>query len=241
MINWRVYTVSAAVIIAVILITYLFWFAPEGERVEVKETKGLVDLPSPQTTGEISVEKGIARRRSIRSYSEKPLTLEQVSQLMWSAQGITGGGGEKRAAPSAGMTYPLELYIVVGSQGVKGLENGLYHYIPEKHQLERVFTGDLRRELADAALDQKWVEGAPVDVIVTAIYSRTTNRYGDRGRRYVHMEAGHVGQNLYLQSESLGLGMVVVGAFNDDKIQEVLKLPKRRKPLYIIPIGYPSE
>lgn len=241
MIDWKIYTISVALIIAAFLVTYLLWFAPDEAEVEREEVERVVNLPSPETEGEMSVEKAIAQRRSIRSYSEKPLTLEQVSQLLWSAQGITGPGGEKRAAPSAGMTYPLELYLVAGSEEVQGLDNGLYHYIPEGHELEKVLTGDLRKELADAALDQAWVEEAPVDIVVTAVYSRTTSRYGERGRRYVHMEAGHVGQNLYLQSESLGLGMVVVGAFDDGNVQEVLNLPKKRKPLYIIPIGHPSE
>ncbi|KXA93497.1 hypothetical protein AKJ64_00385 [candidate division MSBL1 archaeon SCGC-AAA259E17] len=241
MLDWKVYTVSAALLIAALLITYLFCFAPEGGEVDTEGGEGVVDLPSPETAGGMSVKKAIARRRSMRSYSEESLTLEQVSQLLWSAQGVTGSGGEKRAAPSAGMTYPLELYLVVGSEGVNRLDNGLYHYVPEGHELEKVLTGDLHQELADAALDQEWVEKAPIDIVVTAVYSRTTSRYGERGRRYVHMEAGHVGQNLYLQSESLGLGMVVVGAFDDGRVQEVLDLPKKRKPLYIIPIGHLLE
>lgn len=189
----------------------------------------------------MSVEEAILRRRSRRSYTDEPLSLHDISQLVWAAQGITEPATGKRAAPSAGATYPLEVYVVVGTNGVTGLADGVYRYNPVKHQLENVLKGDLRSDLADAALGQDWVREAPVNIVIAAVYERTTGRYGDRGIRYVHMEAGHVGQNLYLQAEARGLGVVVVGAFHDDQVQKLLRLPADEKPLYIIPVGHPAS
>ena len=234
----------AAVIVAVAILVglaavYLVWFRPNKEDKEVFPAFGVVDLPPPETTGVMSVEEAIARRRSIRSYTDEPLSLQDISQLVWSAQGITDPGRRFRAAPSAGATYPLEVYVVVGTNGVTGLAEGVYHYDPIEHQLENVLRGDLRSSLANAALGQGWVREAPVNIVIAAVYERTTGRYGDRGIRYVHMEAGHVGQNLYLQAVARGLGMVVVGAFHDDQVQALLQLPEDQKPLYIIPIGHP--
>ncbi|MCX8183284.1 MAG: SagB/ThcOx family dehydrogenase [Crenarchaeota archaeon] len=205
------------------------------------EAYGFVKLPSPDVIGRMSVEEAIQRRRSIRSYADKPLSLQDVSQLMWAAQGITDPARGFRAAPSAGATYPLEVYLVVGENGVTGLDEGLYRYDPYEHQLESILKGDLRSSLAEAALDQGWVREAPVNIVIAAVYERTTGRYGERGIRYVHMEVGHVGQNLYLQATARGLGMVVIGAFKDDQVQSLLKLPYEQKPLYIIPVGYPRS
>jgi len=217
---------------------YLLWPRPSREP-ELAGGTAVINLPPPETTGRMSVEEAIARRRSRRSYTEEPLSLQDLSQLMWAAQGITDPQTGKRAAPSAGATYPLEVYVVVGSGGVEGLAEGVYHYHPVGHRLERVLEGDVRSSLADAALGQAWVREAPVSIVIAAVYERTTARYGERGIRYVHMEAGHVGQNLYLQAEARGLGMVVVGAFLDDEVQRLLQLPPDQKPLYIIPVGRP--
>lgn len=205
------------------------------------EAYGFVKLPSPNVIGTMSVEEAIQRRRSIRSYMDKPLSLQDVSQLMWAAQGITDPARGFRAAPSAGATYPLEVYLVVGKSGVTGLDEGLYRYDPYEHRLESILKGDLRSSLAEAALDQSWVREAPITIVIAADYRRTTSRYGERGVRYVHMEVGHVGQNLYLQATARGLGMVVVGAFKDDQVQSLLQLPYEQKPLYLIPVGYPRS
>lgn len=155
-------------------------------------------------------------------------------------QGITDSAKKYRAAPSAGATYPLEVYLVAGSNGVNGLEEGVYLYEPDPHQLEKVLTGNRQPSLREAALGQSPVSDAPANIIITAVYERTKRRYGARGERYVHMEAGHVGQNLYLQAEVLGLGMVVIGAFHDNQVKKVLDLPEERDPLYVIPIGHPN-
>jgi len=201
-----------------------------------KETP--IKLPAPVTRGKLSLEQAISKRRSVRRFKNEPLTIPQLSQLLWSAQGITGTGGE-RAAPSAGATYPLEVFIVVGEQGVDGLGTGLYHYDSGNHSLSLHQTGDLRQKLADAALGQSAIGRCPINMVVCAIHPRTAYRYGRRGERYVHMEVGHVGQNVALQAVALGLGTVMVGAFQDEDVVKALKLEEQIRPLYIIPIGRP--
>lgn len=167
-----------------------------------------------------------------------PLTLAEVSQLLWAAQGITGPGG-KRTAPSAGALYPLELYIVSGK--VDGLPSGIYRYAPERHSLQGIAQGDRRRELCDAALGQSSIRTAAAVIVLSGVYDRTTVKYGERGIRYVHMEAGHAAQNIYLQAVPLGLGTVVIGAFRDEEVRKVMKMAERERPLYIMPTGKSSQ
>lgn len=193
----------------------------------------IIKLPLPKTKGEISLEETIQRRKSVRQYQDKPLTLEQISRLLWSAQGITDKMGRRRAAPSAGATYPLEIYLVKS--------DGLFHYRPEDHTITKTQEGDLRPQLARAALGQSFIEEAPANIVIAAIYHRTTGWYGERGIRYVHIEVGHVAQNIHLQAIALGLGSVAVGAFQDNAVKQLLKLPKDQDPLYIIPVGYAKE
>ncbi|NJD98623.1 SagB/ThcOx family dehydrogenase [Thermococcus sp. LS1] len=227
--------VSYMVILLVIVSSLLILVKPYLGRGGGETISGeVVLLPEPRLTGEMSLEEAIAMRKSIRSYRNEPLTLEQLSQLLWAAQGITHGN--KRSAPSAGATYPFEVYIVVGN--VEGLEPGIYHYDPFEHSLTLVKEGDYRRALQKAALDQKWVGNAPVDIVLVAFYERTTSYYGDRGIMYVHMEAGHIGQNIYLQATALGLGTVAVGAFYEDQVAEILGT--EGVPLYIFPVGVPG-
>lgn len=194
-----------------------------------------IRLPEPDTEGTVSVEEAVAGRRSVRDFSSRALSLEDVSQLVWAAQGVTGESG-KRAAPSAGALYPVELYVVAGR--VEGLEPGAYRYRPWRHELERVGTGDLRARLARAALNQRWVEEAPAVLVIAAVYERTSAKYGGRARRYVHMEVGAVAENVYLQAEARGLGTVLVGAFHDDRVADVLGLPDDHRPLGLMPVGH---
>ena len=197
-----------------------------------------IPLGQPNTKGQVSLEETISRRRSRRSFSAKPLTLTQVGQLLWCAQGITDEHSHKRASPSAGATYPLEVFIAAGEGGVDGLEAGVYRYVPSEHALVLSGAGDIRARVAKAALGQQFLAEAPLDLLVAADYERTTARYGERGIRYVHMEVGHVGQNLYLQAEALGLGTVVVGAFQDELVASAFGLPEELKPLCIMPVGH---
>jgi len=196
-------------------------------------------LPPPRLKGAMSVEEAIHKRRSKRDYSDEPITLEELSQLLYSAQGISEPANRLRTAPSAGGTYPLEIYVVVKEGGCATLEAGTYRYDPSQHALERSSRGDIHMELTAASLDQAWVRDAAINIIVAAVYERTTGRYGDRGVRYVHMEVGHAGQNIYLEATSLGLGTVVIGAFHEDQIQGLLNLSENCKPLYVIPVGRP--
>ena len=194
-----------------------------------------LSLPEPSTDGNMSVEKAISQRRSVRSFSQEPLTLEEVSQILWSAQGITEPRRNLRAAPSAGATYPLAVYLISGN--IQGLEEGVYRYAPENHSLNLVMKGDKRDSLYRQALSQSPVRDAPAVVVIAGVFERTTGRYGSRGENYVYMEVGHAGQNIHLQAEALGLGTVVIGAFSDSGVQDVLDFSRDMIPMYIMPVG----
>lgn len=191
-------------------------------------------LPPPRYESTVSIEEALHKRRSIRDYSDEPVSLAEISQLLWAGQGITGDGN-LRTAPSAGATYPLETYLVAGA--VRDLATGVYRYNPERHTLVKTIDGDKRAELAAAALGQAPVRKAAADIVFTAIYERTTAKYGERGIRYVHMEAGHAAENIYLQAGALNLGTVTIGAFDDEGVKKVLGLPPGEIPLYIMPVG----
>ena len=234
-------------------------------------------LPPPQLKGRVSLEEAIVSRRSVRRYRPEPLTLSQLSQILWAAQGITETR-KLRAAPSAGATYPLELFALVGEQTVIALANqisepftsyhsegkkrpknlvqdkphketvkqsldmkslpaGIYHYDVDSHSLGLHLQGDFRLNLARAALDEGFIATAPVDIVICALYTRTSYRYGRRGERYVHMEVGHVGENIHLQAVAIELSTVEVGAFDDEEVRKILGLEEQIKPLYIMPIG----
>lgn len=189
----------------------------------------VIKLPQPETKGKISVEEAIAKRRSVRSYRGAPLNNKELSQLLWAAQGITDAANGLRAAPSAGATYPLETYVAGAS--------GVFHYLPREHLLQRIAENDQRPALASAAFDQRWVREASAVIVFAAVAGRTTDRYGNRGLMYVHMEAGHAAQNIHLQAVALGMGSVPVGAFNEQAVAKALKLPADQTPLYLIPVG----
>jgi len=193
-----------------------------------------INLPEPHTDAGTSVEQALRLRRSVRTFAEKPLQLSEVAQLLWSAQGITSRDG-LRTAPSAGALYPLEIYLVAGS--VNDLPVGVWHYLPDNHRLEQLNDTDIRNPLAHAALDQAWIREAAAVVVFAAVYERTTRKYGKRGIRYVHIEAGHAAENLFLQAVSLDLNTVIVGAFRDDAIRNALKLPQDHVPLILMPVG----
>lgn len=193
-----------------------------------------IRLPEPKYDSNISIEKALLKRRSVRSYKDSPLTLAEVSQLLWAAQGITSPRG-LRTAPSAGALYPLEIYVVAGN--VEDLPDGVYNYMPDKHELARVVKGDKRTELCNAALGQTSVRNAAAVIVFSAVYGRTTVKYGDRGMQYVHIETGHAAQNVFLQTIPLNLGTVVIGAFYDDEVKKVLQMSDTEQPLYIMPVG----
>jgi len=185
----------------------------------------------------MSVAEALHKRRTIRLFASRGLDLQQVSQLLWATQGLTDPRGF-RTAPSAGATYPLEIYLVAGDRGVTGLAPGIYRYRPGDHALELTRKGDHRAPVARACLGQSWMAAAPVMVVFAAEFKRCTARYGNRGIMYTHMEAGHSGENLFLQAEALGLGAGIVGAFTDQALSQTLGLPREHEPLLVMPVGY---
>jgi SagB-type dehydrogenase family enzyme len=235
----------APLVLAMVLIALglgALFLAPRPQRQQASNTEPSAEriaLPSPDTGaepdgGSISLERALAERRSERDYVDRPLTLAELGQLLWAAQGITDARGY-RTAPSAGALYPLEVYVVVGQ--VEGLEQGVYRYLPDDHSVIRTGLGDRRQELAAASLNQTWVADGAVTLVIAAVYERITVRYGARGDQYVHMEIGHAAQNVYLQAAGLRLGTVMVGAFHDDRVSDVVGLPQDHEPLAIMPVG----
>ena len=196
---------------------------------DVAVSQGSQPLPSPATRATGSLAAALTARRSVREFSTQGITEEEVSQLLWAAQGITSPDG-LRTAPSAGALYPLTVSVA--------LPEGLRRYSPAGHRLERVSSRDVRAPLAEAAVGQTWIAAAPAVFAITGNVARTAAKYGDRAERYVHLEAGHAAQNVLLQATALGLGGVSVGAFDDDRVRELLDLDGEH-PLYLLPIGRP--
>lgn len=195
-----------------------------------------VKLPEPKRVGRLSLEAMLDQRRSIRELSDAELSLNEVSQILWAAQGISHAQGY-RTAPSAGALYPLELYLLAAK--VDGLTPGIYHYHPHAHSLSLIEKGDRRLQLAMAAYGQMWIQDAPVILVIAAEYQRTRVKYGKRGIRYVHIEVGHAAQNVYLQATALGLGTTMVGAFVDSSVAQVMELKDDHEPLAILPLARP--
>ncbi len=211
-------------------LAFLTLFPAEGD--------GAVErLPDPSADGGTFVEEALAGRRSVRSFTDEAPSLPELSALLWAAQGMTSDRGF-RTAPSAGATYPLTVFAVVGEGGP--LEAGVWEYLPEEGSVERILGGDVRDDLQAAALGQAWVGDAPLSLVIAGEYERTTGVYGDRGVMYVHMEAGHASQNVYLMCESLGLGTVCVAAFRDEELASAIGLPEELSPLYVMPVGHPE-
>jgi SagB-type dehydrogenase family enzyme len=196
-----------------------------------------IKLPPPATKGGMPLAEALKTRRTVRHFASRPLDLAQVSQLLWEADGLSDPRG-LRTSPSAGATYPLDLYLVVRERGVKDLPPGVYRYEVHDHALTLLPPGDFHASVARACLNQAWMTEAPVLVVITGEYRRCTARYGQRGIRYTHMEAGNVSQNLFLAAEALGLGAGIVGAFEDQALAQALKLAPAHEPLLVMPLGY---
>lgn len=212
-----------------------------------------IPLPDPRFDSQFSVEKALKTRQSVREYRDVPLSLTEISQILWAAQGFTRERKEPparwnpkyewqgglRTAPSAGALYPMEIYLLAGK--VEGLTAGLYKYLPKPHALKKVADVDKRKELCRATLNQPQVEKAPAVIVMAAVYERTSYKYGERAERYVHMEAGSIAENIYLQATALGLGTVLIGAFSDPDVKKVLALPTEEYPLVIMPLGQKAD
>ncbi|MFZ5448488.1 MAG: SagB/ThcOx family dehydrogenase [Thermodesulfobacteriota bacterium] len=214
-----------------LVVGIFMFFSSNGSSAEA------IKLPPPATKGGMPLAEALQARRTIRHFAARPLDLAQVSQLLWEGDGLSDPRG-LRTSPSAGATYPLDLYLVVGEQGVTNLPAGVYRYEVAAHALTPITKGDFRAPVARACLHQAWMTEAPVMVVITGEYRRCTARYGQRGVRYTHMESGNVSQNLFLAAEALGLGAGIVGAFDDKALAQVLKLPPAHEPLLVMPVGY---
>ena len=195
-----------------------------------------IDLPPPDWMGGPLFELTLSHRRSVREFQARDLTRAEIGQLLWAAQGITDKASGFRAAPSAGALYPLEIDAVT--------RDGVFRYQPRGHALiqrdgKERDGKDIRAELARAALGQECVANAPCVFAITSVAVRTTRKYGSRGIRYIHIEAGHAAQNLLLQAQALGLAGVPVGAFDDDAVARVLRIAREEEPLYLLPVGWP--
>ena len=192
------------------------------------QQKKIIALPPAKTSGSLSLEYALTERRSLRSYEEGPLNLAEISQILWAGQGISHPRGY-RTAPSAGAIYPMSLYIF--------LEDGIYRYEPKAHAMERLDEEDRRRELAAAALGQSSISSAPMVVVIVADVQKSAAKYQERAVRYCDMEAGHIGQNIALQAEVMGLGVVTIGAYDDKAVGKILDLPSKMRVCYVIPVG----
>ncbi len=212
--------------------------AERDDTMTTQTTEKAIDLPEPDRAGSVSLEETLANRRSVRSYADAPVSPAEISQILWAAQGITHPAGY-RTAPSAGALYPLEVYLALGKG--EGIAPGVYHYDPHGHRLKKISEGDPRAELSRAALGQGAVRDAPMVVVLCAVYERVTGKYGDRGIRYTHMEAGHAGQNILLEAVARGLAAVPIGAFDDRKVASVIGVSGQERPLYLIPVGHPGK
>lgn len=226
--------VSTVIVACIGVGAYILLQQPDEKSKGTPGHEALIKLPEPRYKSATPLEEAILERRSIRDYKDEPLTLTDLSQVLWAAQGITDPRGY-RTAPSAGALYPLELYVAAGN--VEGVPDGIYRYKPEEHELARVAEGHVRAELYSAALDQSAVKDAAAVIVFSAVYERTTGKYGGRGIRYVHIEVGHAAQNVYLQAVSQNLGTVVIGAFDDEDVKTIMNMADDEQPLLIMPVG----
>ncbi len=197
------------------------------------------DLPGPPKE-DGPIEQAIADRESRRSFADRPLAVEDLARLVWAAQGVTHerDGVSMRAAPSAGATYPLVVFLDVAN-GTADLDAGLYRYDHEDHALDRT-RGAVHEEVTQAALGQPVVANAPTTLVIAADYERTRSQYPEHGTRYVHMEVGHAAENVHLVCTARGLHTCPVGAFDDEALASALDLPAALDPLYLLPVGHPA-
>jgi SagB-type dehydrogenase family enzyme len=203
---------------------------------------GDLSLPTPSRKGTVSVEEALSSRRTHRSFEGRALSLKQFSQMLWAAYGVTvvTSGRQLKTARSAGATYPIDIYAVVGEGGVESVAPGVYHCRPDSHSLRPVSSGDVRTQVAAACLRQMWMAPAPLFIVITGEYARCSVKYGPRGVIYTHIEAGHVGQNVFLQAEALFLKAGIVGAFEKEDLGKALHIPTAHEPLLVMPVGYPG-
>lgn len=239
------YILVAIILLSAFLVFYLTYavFMKPVTQNQTRVVLGTYNLPQAEVTSGMSVDQAIQNRRSVRNFSATSLTLQDVSQLLWAAQGITDSERNYRSAPSAGHVFPMEVYLVAGDNGVQGLGAGIYRYNPYNNTLEKIVEGDQTYTLSQAAHGQTWVDEAPISLVITGNYQKMKDKYPDENlsTRFVDIEAGHIGENIYLEAVSRGLGAVAIGSFYDDQMINLFKLPSNETPIYIYPVGHQAS
>jgi SagB-type dehydrogenase family enzyme len=196
-----------------------------------------IKLPAPATKGTVSVEEALQGRRSTKKFANRSLELAQISQLLWAADGINRPEG-KRTAPSGRAAYPIDLYLVAGERGVTNLAPGVYRYVVADQALELVAPGEFRPAVAKACNSQVWIGEAPVIVVISGDIKRSEAKNGEQAALFTHLEAGFIGQNIFLQAGTLNLGAGVAGGFKDKPLAQALKLPENDVPFLVMPVGF---
>jgi len=192
-----------------------------------------IALPAPKTDGTFSLEKALHERRSLRGPAETPLTLEEIGQLCWAAQGVTDEKGH-RTAPSAMAAYPLELYVLAGS--VTGLAPGGYHYEPAQHALTPRTGGPQLVDFEQQAVGQGWTAKVPAIFVISGSTAKMT-RMRDRAAQFMWVEAGLAAQGFFLEATALGLGSTYVGGFDPAAARTALGLAEGEEVLAVLPVG----
>jgi len=200
-----------------------------------------IKLPARKLSDKVNIGYALQKRTSCRNYERKSVTLQQLANMLWAAQGVVSQSFTmRRTAPSAGATFPLEIFVAVRKEGVDGLDQGIYQYIPKEHALKQINEKDVTKELVKACFNQDFIQNAGVNLLIAAEFERTKERYASRGERYVYMETGSVTQNISLEAVEQGMGTVVVGAFDDEAVQNIFGLEKWY-PLAVMPVGQPKD
>lgn len=223
------------IVVIIFVISFaIAWIFIQEDKLKPEDTVDKIKdeefvLPKPDKKGKMSLEEAISNRRSRRNFDKSHITIKALSQILWSAQGITDENKKLRSAPSAGALHPMEIFAV--------LPQGVYRYKSEKHSLERIIEGDKRKDICEASLNQKFVLDASVNIVITAVYERSSIKYKDRAERYCIIESGAIAENIHLQVETLELGTVIIGAFEDKDVQKAIGLKKSEQPMIVMPIG----
>lgn len=197
-----------------------------------------IKLPEPERRGGTPIWDCLRERRSIRDYKNLPVSLKELSQILWGSYGVTARewGYHLKTAPSAGALYPIEIYVA--SFNVDGLKKGIYHFNPKEMTLRGIFEGDFSREITHACLSQDFILSSAFTLILTAIPSRTIGRYRERGVRYILMDLGCIIQNIYLSLTALKMGGCVIGAFSDSAMNKIMNLnPEKELVLALFSAG----
>lgn len=246
--RWLIPSITAFLVISAGIVTLFVKRTPSATNLSSPQTTATqivnsdnIALPKPDLRSNNSVEAMMNSRRSRREFLAQSLTLKQVSQMLWAAQGLTADWGG-RTTPSAKSTYPLTVYLIANN--VEGLDQGEYQYIPGDrtpvHALKPIKKVDLQKAIFDL-LNQNSFQNAPAVLVITGNMDKMTEAFGGvKMDNAVYLEAGHAGQNLYLQCESLKLGMVVVSSFEDARMRQLITIPDNETMIYLVPFGVPK-